>query len=546
MKTVWQRPTTWTVRLLLVTFVLSLAVSACRSSPTPAPTAVPRPSPPSLPTEEALPLVVQPTSASVPSRPTATSSPRPPVRVGFVGQPDTWWVESLEANSPTEAFLRRLTTRALARQTDDGRLAPDLGAWRWDGETLVITLEEETWSDGAPLVARDVSDALRRARQRARFFPLVAKITPVGARTVRVTFGEGPAPCPAATELLLWPLGDGKWPPARTLGPYSVRVGTSAWHLRAREGGWPDVTLLPFEDSPALVRAWEGGQVDLIVGDEWLYGREPPAPPPGGTVKDVPGMRLATLTFRLAHPALQDVAVRRALALATDPAALATDAYGAPLPPLTALLPPGHWAAPAEGVPTGQPEAAAKALEEAGWLDRDGDGVREDAEGTPLTLTLVLPFSQTDARWERLGFALQQQWARVGVRLEPLYVAPLALRERLSQGRWDVALLVFAVGPDPDQEALWRPPDENPLSRDLNVMGYANAQVIRLMGQAARVPGCDPNERAALYRQAWALINQDAPLLPLFPLPVRLFVAEAAEGLLPFVWPEASEVGPSG
>ena len=546
MKTVWQRPTTWTVRLLLVTFVLSLAVSACRSSPTPAPTAVPRPSPPSLPTEEALPLVVQPTSASVPSRPTATSSPRTPVRVGFVGQPDTWWVESLEANSPTEAFLRRLTTRALARQTDDGRLIPDTSTWQWDDTVLVVNVEETAWSDGRPLTVRDVLEALGRAQERARFFPWAAEVTPAGARSVRVAFRDEAPACPAATELLLWPLGDGVWPPARTLGPYSVDATGSPWRLRARKAEWPEVILFSFEKGQALARAWEKGQIDLIVGDEWLYGREPPTPPPGGTVKDVPGRRLATLTFRLAHPALQDVAVRRALALATDPAALATDAYGAPLPPLTALLPPGHWAAPAEGVPTGQPEAAAKALEEAGWLDRDGDGVREDAEGTPLTLTLVLPFSQTDARWERLGFALQQQWARVGVRLEPLYVAPLALRERLSQGRWDVALLVFAVGPDPDQEALWRPPDENPLSRDLNVMGYANAQVVRLMGQAARVPGCDPNERAALYRQAWALINQDAPLLPLFPLPVRLFVAEAAEGLLPFVWPEASEVGPSG
>ena len=464
-----------------------------------------------------------------------TAANRPPaVRLGFVGRPDTWWVETLEGVSPTEALVRRLTTRAVARPAEDGRPVPDLGTWRWAGDTLLITLDEVSWSDGRPVRAEDLASALERAGTRARFLPLV-RAEAIGPRRVRLTFAPDTAPCPAATEALFWPLGEGVWPPARTLGPYRVAVASPSWQLRPRRPDDVEVLLVPFDDGRTLARAWTEGDVDLIVGDTWLYGRTPPPPPPSGDVRDLPGSALAALVFRLDHPVLGDPIVRRALALATDPAALAVRAYGAPLPSLTALLPPGHWAAPEAGVAVGDAAAAGQQLGRAGWRDRDGDGVRENDVGEPLALTLALPYSLTDARWEELGPLLAEQWRQVGVELTLSYQAPFSLRERLSNGQWDVALLVYAVGPDPDQQFLWAPPDENPLARDLNVMGYANEEVSRLMREAARVPGCLPEERARLYRQAWARIGRDAPFVPLFPLPVRLFVGERATPLMPWV-----------
>ncbi|MDQ7028731.1 MAG: ABC transporter substrate-binding protein [Ardenticatenia bacterium] len=460
-----------------------------------------------------------------------------PVRLGFVGRPETWWVETLEASSPTEALMRRLVTRAAARPAQDARPMPDLGRWRWADKTLVVTWEEITWSNGQPLNAQEVVSAINRAGNGnvSRFLPFV-RAEVAGPRTVRLSFASDTLVCPTATEVLLWPLGEGTWPPTRTLGPYRVAHSPSVWRLRPQDPALPDVWLLPFEESRTLARAWRAGEVDLIVGDDWLYGQTPLPMPSSGNVRDLPSNTLVTLAFRLEDPVLGDSAVRQALALATDPTALAKRVYGTPLPQPTALLPPGHWAAPEKGVPVGNPALAAQRLSRAGWRDRDGDGIRENGKGEPLALTLLISYSPTDARWEHVGPALADQWRRVGVDLTISYQAPFSLRERLSNGQWDVALIAYTVGPDPDQQFLWTASDEeNLLTRDLNVMGYANASVGRLMREAASLPGCSPDERARLYRRAWSQIANDVPLLPLFPRPVRLFAQERATPLLPWV-----------
>lgn len=505
-------------------------------------TPAPRPSSTSAPLPDATPTANEVTTPATPNRtPAATRSLPASVRIGTVDKPASWTLGRPAPASPTAAFLGGLVGRASAALTVNWHVAPDLATWEWESNELTITLDENaTWSDGSPVSTEDLRASIERARDTGTFAYRVEDIVPVGDRALRLHFDTEPAVCAAATEVLRWPiLNDATWPPAATTGPYTVTVqDESHWSLQPATDGLLPVELERFDDEPALERAWTEGNLDLILGDEWLMGQPPPSTE-AGSVTDVAGPLLAALAFRLDHPILEDVDVRTALTLATDRTALYRDAYGGTAPALSALLPPNHWAAPADGPATDDLAAARETLERAGWRDRDGDGVREDADGGPLEFTLVIPLSQTDARWEQLGPALQRQWAEAGVALDVLYQEPVPLEERIHRPAWGVALLAFNVSADPDQTALWSAPEEDILSEDLNVMGYRNSTVQRLMEEAGTMAGCDPNQRAPLYHQAWDIINQDLPMLVLFPLPTRIFVGPALENVSLDYWPPA-------
>jgi len=94
------------------------------------------------------------------------------------------------------------------------------------------------------------------------------------------------------------------------------------------------------------------------------------------------------------HPILSDVRVRQAIRMAIDVDTISQQIfYGYGTPVWTELFRPPY----ACDIPKPEydPDAAAALLESAGWIDQDGDGVREchgclnAAEGTPMEMELI-------------------------------------------------------------------------------------------------------------------------------------------------------------
>jgi len=161
--------------------------------------------------------------------------------------------------------------------------------------------------------------------------------------------------------------------------------------------------------------------------------------------------------------------VRQALALAFDRASLNK----------TLLLgltdvPIGFWdALPAYNDPSVKvypydPEKAKQLLDEAGWKDSNGDGVR-DKNGKELVLRYL---TTTREIRESTQAVAQQQLAAVGVKLElsaidsDLLFADYANKGPVSTGQYDIAQWSDAPQfPDPDRE-YWLcseiPSDEKP------------------------------------------------------------------------------------
>jgi peptide/nickel transport system substrate-binding protein len=95
------------------------------------------------------------------------------------------------------------------------------------------------------------------------------------------------------------------------------------------------------------------------------------------------------------HPACRDPKFRSALAWAIDTKTIAAVAYGGAAVPATSILPSDywpkdadyHWQPPAGELRTYDPAKANQLLDEAGYRDTDGDGIR-DYKGKPIKLRL--------------------------------------------------------------------------------------------------------------------------------------------------------------
>ena len=154
------------------------------------------------------------------------------------------------------------------------------------------------------------------------------------------------------------------------------------------------------------------------------------------------------------HPALLDVNVRKAIALAIDPAGINRDLhYG-----LT-KTPASFWDAlpfyndpPLTAYPY-DPEQAKKLLDQAGWVDSNGNGIR-DKDGVELELDHA-----TTIRKDRqdVQAVLQQELAQVGIKLniasvdDALFFGTYADGGPAAKGEYDI--MEWSDGPlfpDPD------------------------------------------------------------------------------------------------
>ena len=167
-------------------------------------------------------------------------------------------------------------------------------------------------------------------------------------------------------------------------------VGEETTRLAALEAGEADVVI---EIPPLEVqRLVDSGEFNVIS-----------AP--------VPGMPVAAL-INASKPPLDDLLVRQALNFATDQESIVNTLYDGQWTAAQSTLAPNTWGYDEEAASlySYDPEQANALLDEAGWIDSDGDGIREK-DGEPLeVLYLALYGPPYDP-----GEVLQAQLAAVGI-----------------------------------------------------------------------------------------------------------------------------------
>ena len=233
------------------------------------------------------------------------------------------------------------------------------------------------------------------------------------------------------------------------------------------------------------------------------------------------------------HPALQDRRVRQALAMAFDRFSLNRDLLLGLTEPAVTDWDNMPYVDPALEPWPYDPEKANQLLDEAGWVDSNGDGVR-DQDGVEL----VLKYGTTTREVRRDTQAVaQQQLAQVGVKLDLLnYDSDIffgGYEEGGPAATGELDMFEYSATPnypDPDV-AEWLcseiPSDESPSG--LNWMYLCDEELDRLFRlQAAQV---DYEERQQTFYQITRHIFEEAYWVGLWQDPDLWGIAEELDNV---------------
>jgi peptide/nickel transport system substrate-binding protein len=135
--------------------------------------------------------------------------------------------------------------------------------------------------------------------------------------------------------------------------------------------------------------------------------------------------------------------LRRALAYALNRPEVVELAWGGEAVPLYQPLPPTIWGHNPEidaGSYHHDPDKAREMLDDLGYVDVDGDGVREDPDGNPWPVRLS---TVSDDIWKRQAEVITAQFADVGVKLEIELLEWSALLDLTTTGTHDLFLSLY-------------------------------------------------------------------------------------------------------
>jgi peptide/nickel transport system substrate-binding protein len=237
---------------------------------------------------------------------------------------------------------------------------------------------------------------------------------------------------------------------------------------------------------------------------------------PDFTIYETPGVRVIFFGMMTAREPLNDVRVRQALNYGFDrQSVLDNIVEGAGYLPTAYISPPIFGYTDTSEYFAYDPEQAAALLEEAGWVDSDGDGIR-DKDGEPLSLLHYSPRGRylKDAE---VGEAFQAAMLELGVEVQLEIMEWGTLFEAISQPNvpadlftlgWSTATgdADYTLGPLYGSASI--PPN------GWNSFEYQNPTFDELIAQAGT--STDQEERAALYAEALDIVTADAVEVPVF------------------------------
>jgi peptide/nickel transport system substrate-binding protein len=434
-------------------------------------------------------------------------------------------------------FLTSLSLTALDEKGElEGRLArrwehsPDYREWIYHLRTDV------RWHDGAPVSAHDIAFSVDLWKRVPHYYTsFIESAVALDDSTVAIRYASSadqsimsyltyyPKHIVGALdpeEFYEWdfwthPVGNGPYRFVRHLPQTMIEFAAN-----------PDF----FAGEPRIQRvvlkfAGETGLSELLSGNvdavTWTNPAEIPkfATDPRFRVYYSPeSYRGYAIYWRNDHPLFKEPSVRRALTFAIDRGEvlrmlnLPDDTPVVDGPITERQLRRGE-------LPESLPFDTAQArmlLDSAGWLDRDGDGVRE-RDGMTFSFTALV----ASRGGNETAILLQEHLRRVGVRMDLQPLDQSNVLERIRAGDFEAAFGQF---------------DNNPgslgairLGRGLP-LGYENAEVVELVERAAET--ADPEVRDRIYSRLAGILQADMPITFLGPRVNVVFAHRRLKGLL--------------
>jgi peptide/nickel transport system substrate-binding protein len=404
-----------------------------------------------------------------------------------------------------------------------------------DRKTVTFRLREGVrWHDGTPVTADDVVFTVGKVREPAvenkTYGPLFRDLDSIEAldpSTVVAHYAEVTPNFLEAWRLPLLPrhlagieedllTSEFSRHPVGC-GPFrfaSYRPGQEIV-LEANDDYWdgrPQIDRLVFKIYPDLRTGYQAlivGDIDLmkVSPDLWNEARKSEA-----------GERLSAIAYSTlavwpviwnqdgSNPFFEDARVRVALVHALDREEFIENvAHGLASPGITTYHPESVWADGELEPRAFDREKAERLLDEAGWRDGDGDGIR-DKDGQPFRFTLLIPNS-TFQLTQQIAVWQQDAWRRIGVHAEIERMEWQAFRERRNAGAFDAVSFNLRFSPDPDQFDLYH---STATETGFNFYGLNDPEIDHLV-ELGRTT-FDLAQRRSVYAQLQQALNEREPI----------------------------------
>ncbi len=455
--------------------------------------------------------------------------------------PLTWHVQNALYLQQFVLFLPLIEYDAKLRPV--ARLAR---SWEISADTTSITFhlrQDVYWQDGVKTSAYDLEFTYERVRDPRTAYVYAAMFDGYGAGEAVDSFTWRVKLRPHAGFFDVWRVFtaaprhvlEGVAPSDLARAPFGTRapVGNGPFRFVSRVPGerWvfeanPDFPAAlggrPYVDRLIYRAVPEPATLltELLTGGVEFYDRVPAEQAAsverGRDVRLVtfPGRGVEQLIWNLRRRPFDDVRVRRALTLAIDREALVGSVragHGRVANTTISPVFPQHYAA-LGGALRYDPARARALLAEAGYRDRDGDGVVEDASGRPFRFTLRVPQGYD----ERIGAAqiIQADLARVGVDARVAVVEfNTLIAESMDPRRRDFDATILGWLPEfrlDDRELFSCAKRDAPAA----MSGYCDARTDALLDSITRTT--DAATSQSLWRRYQERFVRELPVTPLY------------------------------
>ncbi|MGQ0441987.1 MAG: peptide-binding protein [Methylophilaceae bacterium] len=404
-----------------------------------------------------------------------------------------------------------------------------------DQKTITFKLKPNLkWADGKPLTSADVIFTWqavtneKTASPYASDYQLVKKVETPDAHTFSVTYEQAYAPALdswAGLQILPKHLLEGK--DLRTTEFTRNPVGSHYYKLDS----WAHGENLKLSRNPSAVLGQAkidklvtriipdnsaqflelmADNIDLMGLDPIKYSRIIPARPDLqhklALYKEL-GNNYTYLGFNLKHKPFDDVRVRRALNYAIDKQEIIDGVLLGLGEPVASPYKPGtRWSNPELNPYPYNPAKAKALLKEAGFADTNSDGILE-REGKPFTFEIIT--NQNKER-EKSAVLIQRRLKEIGVEVNIRAIEWASFISRfIKTGDFDVVLLGWGLGLDPDQYNIWHSSQQSP--GQFNFIGYNNPAIDKLLEQGRLE--LNPDKRMRIYHEFARVLLDDSPIV---------------------------------
>jgi len=304
------------------------------------------------------------------------------------------------------------------------------------------------------------------------------------------------------------------------------------------------IVFQTFDNQDALVQALRTGQVDMITempqtavvglrneADIELVIGAPASPGVTDIILNVTEPENCPPDDGICsgHPALLDKVVRQAMAHATDKQQIIDVVLLGLGNPGTALLPDGLgiWYNSSIEDYAYDIDTANQMLDEAGYMDTDGDGIREMPDGSqPLVFRMNWPSDSLTA--PRMAELLNDMWLQIGIQTELQALDADALTA-ICCPTFDYDVILWGWGSDPDPGFLLSVMITDEIPTGTNETGYSNPEFDALY--VAQATELDLDKRIEMVWEMQRIVHEDLPyIIPYYSSNVQAFRTDRFTG----------------